>query len=63
MSVIDPKRTWAAQDWCRANRPLRPIPPVANPCCNRIIGKSLASEEAVRRREVITLLRRSADGN
>jgi len=35
MSAFDPKRTSAAQNCCRANRPLNPISPVANPCCNR----------------------------
>jgi hypothetical protein len=34
MSANDPKRTFAAQDCCPATRPLNPIPPVANPCCN-----------------------------
>jgi len=33
MSAFDPKRTSAAQNWCRANWPLNPIPLTANPCC------------------------------
>ena len=38
MSAFDPKRTWTAQDCCRANLPLNPISPVANPCCNYIVA-------------------------
>jgi len=34
MSAYDPKRTWAVQDLCSANRSLNPISPIANPCCN-----------------------------
>src|SRR5215469_15048694 len=29
MSAFDPKRTWAVQSLCSANRPLTPISPVA----------------------------------
>jgi len=32
-SKHDPKRTSAVQDCCRANWPLKPISPVANPWC------------------------------
>src|ERR1700740_236473 len=38
MSAFDPKRTWVAKDCCPATLPLNPIPPPANPCCNRIIA-------------------------
>jgi len=33
LSTHDPKRTSAVQDCCRANWPLKPISPVANPWC------------------------------
>ena len=45
MSANDPKRTSAVQDCCRANRPLNPISPVANPCCNHIVGVVLSLRE------------------
>ena len=52
MSAFDPKRTWAAEDCCRANRSPNPISPGANPCCNRVLigvvwfGNRLAARNA-----------------
>jgi hypothetical protein len=38
MSAFDPYATSAAENCCHAKRPLNPIPPRADPCCNRPIG-------------------------
>ena len=65
MSVIDPKRTFSLADCCHAKGRPDPIPPIANPCCNRMPVRDSRRTpeplvEAMRRRDFIKVVTGSA---